>query len=73
MGCGCGGNKGIRGVSRRPAIAPRAARTVSAQSTPRPQPQVQAQAKPTKSSLPQDKRLIEKKRREDILKRLGRL
>ncbi len=87
MGCGCGRNKGIRGVGRNPLIAPRQ-QSIQAQNTPK--PKIQAQNKPQAQSTPKaqtenktknissqsmdsERRAIEKKRREAILKRLGRI
>ena len=90
MGCGCGRNKGMRGATRNPLIAPRQ-QSVQAQNSVKPKIQaqnnkVQAQSKsstdskaknapPTinKQSFDSERRAVEKKRREAILKRLGRI
>jgi hypothetical protein len=67
MGCGCGKNKGIRGISpRRPTIT--AKPSIKVQSTPKSAPKIQALS----TGLPAERRVIEKKRREEILKKLGR-
>ena len=72
MGCGCGRNKGIRGVGKRPIVAPRIRSSSAAPAKPRAN-QVQAQSTDKKAGGNKDKKAIEKKRREDILRRLGRL
>lgn len=71
--CGCNKNKGVRGVTNRSALGPR--NLVSAQgarTTSTPRQEIQAQSVPT-SGLTGDRRAIERKRREAILRKLGRL
>lgn len=69
--CGC--NKGVRGTKKGPTGPPRQV-TIQNTTTPRNRPaQVQAQAETQPASLNKNQREVERKRREAILRKLGRL
>lgn len=70
MACNCGKKNN---QPRRTAVVPRQARIVSAQST-RPAPdQIQALSVTTTDGLNASRRSVERKRREAIFKKLGRM
>lgn len=79
MGCGCGGNKNIANVTRnntakfpRQSIQSLSNTTSTPRANPTPNP-TSIQSLSVKQDLTSDERAREKKRREIMLKKLGRI
>jgi len=75
MGCGCGGNKRIANVTRN-SVTKLPNQRIQSLSTPSSNPsanQTSIQSLSVKKDLTSDERAREKKRREIMLKKLGRI
>ena len=72
MGCGCGGNKGQRGVGRRPIVTPKRASVrggLAGQKTANQLRALELEKSRSGDSLSRQRREIESKRRNAILRR----
>ncbi len=77
MGCGCGrGRNAMKGVGKSPAIVPKKPSLTAAPTKPSPtlmRMQSKTEDKNTNKGYNKDRKAIEKKRRDAILKRLGKI